>query len=104
MAKDTTTANKPNKPNKEKKKRGNPFKETFSELKKVTWPSFSTVVKQTGIVLGVVLVFLLVLMGFDALFQWLYKLLVTGLNADTDLSALMLSLKTFSGVGLPLCL
>lgn len=41
---------------KEKKQRGKAFKETFSELKKVTWPSFGEVVKQTGIVLAVVLV------------------------------------------------
>ncbi len=38
------------------------FKRTFSgmwqELKKVTWPKFPTVVKQTGVVLGVVLFFL----------------------------------------------
>lgn len=38
------------------------FKKTFSgmwaELKKVTWPKFPTVVKQTGVVLGVVLFFL----------------------------------------------
>ena len=37
----------------------------WSELKKVTWPGFSKVVKQTGIVLGVVLVFLVVLTGID---------------------------------------
>ncbi|MFR6640251.1 MAG: preprotein translocase subunit SecE [Christensenellales bacterium] len=41
------------------------MKETFSELKKVTWPSFGEVVKQTGIVLVVVLAFLVVLIGFD---------------------------------------
>ena len=88
MAKDTSTA-KP----KEKKKRGRFFKETFSELKKVTWPSFGTVVKQTGIVLGVVLVFLLVL--------------ITGLNAGTETAttAALTAAKSFmGGVGLPLCL
>ena len=41
------------------------FKEMWSELKKVSWPGFSKVVKQTGIVLGVVLVFLVVLTGID---------------------------------------
>ena len=102
MAKDTSTA-KP----KEKKKRGRFFKETFSELKKVPWPSFGTVVKQTGIVLSVVLVFLLVLMGFDALLGWLYDLLVTGLNAGTETAttAALTAAKSFMvGVGLPLCL
>lgn len=95
---------------KEKKKRGGigrAFKETFSELKKVTWPSFGTVVKQTGIVLAVVLIFLLVLMGFDAIFRVLYNLLVTGLNSgvETTASALAAALKSgIGGVGLPLCL
>ena len=43
------------------------FKEAFSELKKVSWPSFSTVVKTTLVVLGVVAVFLVVLFAFDML-------------------------------------
>ena len=86
---------------------GRKLKEVFSELKKVTWPSFGTVVKQTGIVLSVVLVFLLVLMGFDALLGWLYDLLVTGLNAGTETAttAALTAAKSFmGGVGLPLCL
>ena len=41
------------------------FKEMWSELKKVSWPGFTKVVKQTGIVIGVVLVFLVVLTGID---------------------------------------
>lgn len=58
-----------------KKKRGvgRWFKELFSELKKVTWPSFLTVVKQTGVVLLVTVIFLLVMLGMDTLFGWLYK-------------------------------
>lgn len=67
-----------------KKKRRSPakwFKELFSELKKVTWPSFKEVVKQTGVVLVVTLFFLLVLMGMDALLGVLYDLLITGLTA-----------------------
>ena len=103
MAKDNNSAAKPNK---EKKKRGNVFKETFSELKKVTWPSLSTVVKQTGIVLAVVLIFLVVLMCFDQLLGWLYKLLVKGLESGTTdaTSALVSGIAglTNSGAGLPL--
>jgi len=57
----------------QKKPRRNWFKETFSELKKVSWPKFSTVVKQTGAVLLVVAVFLVVLFGFDMLLSFLYK-------------------------------
>ena len=71
MAKDTSTA-KP----KEKKKRGRFFKETFSELKKVSWPSFGKVVKHTGIVLAVVLIFLIVLTLIDFGLSTLLKLLV----------------------------
>ena len=93
MAKDNNSAAKPNK---EKKKRGNVFKETFSELKKVTWPSFSTVV----------LIFLVVLMCFDQLLGWLYKLLVKGLESGTTdaTSALVSGIAglTNSGAGLPL--
>ena len=50
------------------------FKEMWSELKKVTWPGFAKVVKQTGIVLGVVLVFLVVLTGIDYGLQELLEL------------------------------
>ena len=57
----------------QKKPRKNWFKETFSELKKVSWPKFSTVVKQTGAVLLLVAVFLVVLFGFDMLLSFLYK-------------------------------
>lgn len=87
-----------------KKKRRSPakwFKELFSELKKVTWPTFPQVVKQTGIVLFVTLLFLLVLMGMDALLSYLYKLLITGLNKETLVAMSFLSntqpLSTFLG-------
>lgn len=72
--------------NPEKKKRRNPIrwlKEAAGELKKVTWPTFGHTMKQLGIVLAVTLVFLLVLMGMDALFGFLYNQLLTGLNAET---------------------
>ena len=60
--------------------------------------------KQTGIVLAVVVVFLVVLMGFDALLSWLYKLLVEGLNAGTTASLTSGVGAFFSGVGAPLWL
>ena len=44
---------------------GAKFKETFSELKRVTWPKFTTVLKTTGVVLVVVAAFLLVVTGID---------------------------------------
>ena len=46
-------------------------KETISELKKVSWPSFKTVLKNTGMVLAVVLIFGLVVFGIDSLIIWL---------------------------------
>ena len=40
-------------------------RETFAELKKVTWPSFADVCKKTGVVLVVVLIFAVVIYGID---------------------------------------
>ena len=47
------------------KRFGAKCKDVFSELKKVSWPTFAQVVKQTGIVLAVVLVFMVVIFAFD---------------------------------------
>ena len=47
------------------------LKDTGNELKKINWPTFKQVVKQTGIVLVVVLVFAVVLFGFERLCSWL---------------------------------
>ena len=53
------------------KRVGAKFKETFSELKKVTWPKFTTVLKTTGVVLVIVTAFLGIVTGVDALLGWL---------------------------------
>ena len=57
---------------KEKKKKnkvyvriGRKIKEVFSELKRVTWPSFGKVVKATGVVLVVVLIFTVIITGIN---------------------------------------
>lgn len=50
-------------------------KETTSELKKVTWPSFKEVCKKTGVVLAVVIVFAGVLLLIDYLLGLLFGLL-----------------------------
>ena len=63
---------KPKKPNKVAKA----MKDTGNELKRVEWPSFKQVVKQTSVVLVFVIVFALVLFGFDRLCSWLTSLLV----------------------------
>ena len=47
------------------KRIGKKFKEVFSEIKKVSWPSFNKVVKQTSVVLGVVLMFMVVITLMD---------------------------------------
>ncbi len=59
------------------KRIGAKIKDIFSELKKVSWPTFGKVLKETGIVLGVVLVFLVVITGFDVGLDALLKL-ITG--------------------------
>lgn len=51
---------------------GRKMKDVFSELRHVTWPTFGKVVKNTGIVLAVVLLFLIVITAFD---YGLYELL-----------------------------
>ncbi len=58
------------KPNKNKKpnffkRMGAKIKDIFLELKRVSWPKFPKIVKQTGIVLAVVLLFLVVITAFD---------------------------------------
>lgn len=50
------------------------LREAWSELKKVSWPTFANVVKKTGIVILVVLLFTLVLFGIDYGLGWVYKL------------------------------
>ena len=45
---------------------GAKLKETFSELKRVTWPKFGTVLKTTGLVLVIVFAFLAIITGIDA--------------------------------------
>ena len=70
----TTNSKKPEK-NKPKKKNGKPnffkkigtkCKDVFSELKKVSWPSFLDVLKKTGVVLGVVVIFVVIITAFDS--------------------------------------
>ena len=73
---------KADKPKKKKSKDKKPskvakrLKETSSELKKVTWPKFTTVLKQTGVVLLVTALFLLVVFGIDRLCSWLVGFIV----------------------------
>ena len=56
------------------KRMGRKIKEIFSERKKVTWPTFGTTLKQLGVVIAVVLVFLVLITGVDSLLGWLVSL------------------------------
>lgn len=67
---------KEKKPSKIKQK----SKEVFSELKKVTWPTFPQIVKKTATVLGVVAIFAVVLLGIDKLLQVVYELFIGNLK------------------------
>lgn len=76
-SKDQKQPKKDKKAKKQEKRepRTNKAKETVAELKKVTWPTFPKVVKNTLLVLGIVVIFTIVLFGIDYGLSWLYKLL-----------------------------
>ena len=59
----------------QKKARRSRTKETLSELKKVNWPSFGKTMKQTGMVLSIVIAFTLLVLGIDTLVGYLVNLL-----------------------------
>ena len=73
------SANKKSAKKKDKKERKGGLvkktKETVSELKKVTWPTFGEVVKKTGIVIAFVVIFGLFLFGVNTLLGYLVGLL-----------------------------
>ncbi|MDE5896646.1 MAG: preprotein translocase subunit SecE [Clostridia bacterium] len=54
---------------------GRKLKETFSELKRVSWPTFGKAVKATGVVLVIVLIFTVVVTGVNYGFSELLKLM-----------------------------
>ena len=72
--KDNKKADKKAKPTAKERGQGK-IKETVAELKKVTWPTFPKVVKNTLLVLGIVLLSTIVLFGIDFGLSQLYKLL-----------------------------
>ena len=74
---DNKKKDKKDKKNKKEKKGGlvKKTKETVSELKKVTWPTFAEVVKKTGIVIAFVIIFGLFLFGVNTLLGYLVGLL-----------------------------
>lgn len=80
---DEKVKNKKEKKKKEPGKARRWFKDFFSELKKVTWPSFANVIKQTGVVLLVTVCFLIVMIAFDSLFGLLHNYLISGLTKES---------------------
>ena len=54
---------------------GRRLKETFSELKRVTWPKLPDALKATGVVLVIVLIFTVLVTGVNYGFSELLKLL-----------------------------
>ena len=56
---------------------GRKFKETFSELKRVTWPTFPKVVKATCVVLVVVITFTVVVTAINYGLQELLGLITS---------------------------
>lgn len=62
----------------------------FSELKKVTWPSFGRVVKQTLVVLSVVIIFAAVLLLIDLGLGELHRLAINSIpQTSTGMVGLM---------------
>ena len=63
-------------------------KETFAELKKVSWPTFAETMKQLGAVIAVVLFFLVILVGIDALLGLAFDEFTKGLSGGSLISSL----------------
>ena len=75
-----TSKSKNNKPNWFRRV-GAKIKETFSELKRVTWPKLPTALKTTGVVLVIVAAFLIVVTAVDLGLTELLNLL-TGISGS----------------------
>lgn len=58
--------------------KANIAKESVAELKRVTWPSFKEVVKNTLVVLGIVIACTAALFLIDRVLSWLYQLMISG--------------------------
>jgi preprotein translocase SecE subunit len=56
---------------------GRKCKEVFSELKRVTWPTFPKVLKTTGVVIVIVLIFTVIVTGINYGLQALLDLITS---------------------------
>jgi len=59
---------------KKRKSPGRFFKDVYSELKKVTWPTFKDLMKYTGAVIAFIVVIAVFVGAFDQGFQALFNL------------------------------
>ena len=62
----------------DQKPKTNKGKEIVGELKKVTWPTFGQVVKNTLLVIGIILLITAGLFLVDIVFSWIHQLLIQG--------------------------
>ena len=76
----------------EKPKKRSRVKETFAELKKVTWPTFGKTVKQTGAVFVVTIFFLVILLVLDYVLGLAHRALVSNLPDTNTTGAVVSSL------------
>ena len=94
----TPTKGKPTPKNNERpgffKRTCRSIKETFGELKKVTWPSFGETMKQLGAVIAVVLCFLVVLTLFDFVLGQGFNQFKKALGDDTSAVRALITLLT----------
>ncbi len=74
----------------EKPKKRSRVKETFAELKKVTWPTFGKTMKQTGAVFIVTVFFLIILLVMDQLLGLAHRQLIKGLTPPAEETARLL--------------
>lgn len=51
------------------------FRGLCSEFKKIVWPSFGEGMRQTGVVFGLLIVFIVVLLGLNALCSWVFDVI-----------------------------
>lgn len=87
----------------EKGKKRSGVKETFAELKKVTWPTFGQTMKETGAVFVVTIFFLVILLAMDQLLSFAHSGLVEGMgeiNVVAIFSAIGNGFKSIIGGGL----
>ena len=85
---------------KKKSRIGSFFKEAFSELKKVSWPTFATVIKTTLVVLAVVVIFLVVLFAFDTLLGLGHDALLSNAGGETTSRIIAATNKIIGAIGI----